>query len=133
MPRPSPRVIIPVRKPFMDDRGEILNVLDRSVTSVAIIRSVKGAVRANHYHKTDFHYCWLQSGGLIYYHRPVGSRKPPERWVIKPGQLFYTPPKHEHMMKFTKPSVLLVLSKNSRTMAHYEADTVRVAPLVEGR
>ena len=126
---PGARTVTAPRRPFRDARGEILNLIDAPFTSAAVIRSVKGAVRANHFHKTDYHYCWLQSGGLVYYHRPVGSTRRPERWTIKPGQLFYTPPKFEHMMEFTKASVLIVLSRNNREMANYEADTVRVPRL----
>ena len=125
----SSRVIIPLRKPFVDARGEIRNLIDAPFTSAAVIRSVKGAVRGNHYHKTDYHYCWLQSGGMVYLHRPMGQRGLPRRWVIKPGQMFYTPPLYEHAMHFTKDSVLLVFARNNREMANYEADTVRVPPL----
>ena len=125
----SSRVVIPLRKPFVDVRGEIQNLIDAPCTSVAVIRSVKGAVRGNHYHKTDYHYCWLQSGGMVYLHRPMGQRGLPRRWVIKPGQMFYTPPLYEHAMQFTKDSMLLVFAKNNREMANYEADTVRISPL----
>ncbi len=127
-PHPS-QVLVTVRPPFIDERGEILNLIDAPFTSAAVITSVKGAVRGNHYHKTDYHYCWLQRGGMIYFQRAVGERQPPERWVITPGQMFYTPPMVEHSMHFTKDSVLLVFAKNNREMEHYEADTVRVAPL----
>ena len=129
----SSQTIVPVRRPFIDARGEILNVIDAPFTSAAVIRSVKGAIRANHYHKTDYHYCWLQSGGMVYYHRPAGSKARPQRWTIKPGQLVYTPPKYEHIMEFTQASVMVVLARNNRQMANYEADTVRVSPLVESR
>lgn len=122
-------VLVPLRQPFVDDRGQIQNLLDLPLESVAVIRSVKGAVRGNHYHKTDFHYCWLQSGGMVYLHRPIGEAQAPQRWTIKPGQLFYTPPMYEHAMHFTEDSVLLVFARNNREMANYEADTVRVAPL----
>ena len=122
-------VIIPIRQPFVDARGEIRNLIDAPFTSAAVIRSVKGAVRGNHYHKTDYHYCWLQSGGMVYLHRPAGSSGPVERWTIKAGQMFYTPPRYEHAMQFTKPSVLFVFARNNREMAHYEADTIRVPPL----
>ena len=125
----SSRVVIPLRKPFVDARGEIRNLIDAPFTSAAVIRSVKGAVRGNHYHKTDYHYCWLQSGGMIYLHRPMGQGGLPRRWVIKPGQMFYTPPLYEHAMQFTKNSVLLVFARNNREMANYEADTVRISPL----
>jgi len=50
------------QEPCVDERGEIRNLLDVPFTSVAVITSVKGAVRGNHYHKTDYHYCWLQRG-----------------------------------------------------------------------
>ena len=126
----SQAVIIEPRAPFVDERGTIHNLLDVPLTSIAVIRSVAGAVRANHYHKTDWHYCWLQSGGLVYAHRPVGSTDAPQQWVIRPGQIFYTPPMYEHVMRFTDASVMLAFAKNNREMANYEADTVRIAPLL---
>jgi oxalate decarboxylase/phosphoglucose isomerase-like protein (cupin superfamily) len=125
----STRVRVPIRKPFQDVRGEIRNLIDAPFTSAAVITSVKGAIRGNHYHKTDYHYCWLASGEMIYLQRPAGSSRRPRRWTIKAGQMFYTPPRHEHAMIFTRPSVLLVFARNNREMAHYEADTVRIAPL----
>ena len=123
------RTIVPVRPPFTDERGEILNLLDAPFTSAAVITSVKGAVRANHYHKTDYHYCWLQRGRMLYAHRPAGSTAPPEQWTIEAGQLFYTPPMYEHVMVFLEDSVMLAFARNSREMANYEADTVRIPPL----
>lgn len=126
----SDRVLVQLRAPYVDARGEILNLLDAPFGSASVIRSVKGAVRANHYHKTDSHYCWLQSGGLMYYHRPVGDVSPPRGWKIEPGQMFYTPPMYEHAMHFTEDSVLLVLARNSRESADYESDTVRVPSIV---
>ena len=122
-------VILPQREPFVDARGEILNLIDAPFTSAAVIKSVKGAIRGNHYHKTDYHYCWLQKGGMVLYQRRVGDSRPAQRWVIKPGQVFYTPPRYEHMMRFTKDSVMLVFARNNREMANYEADTIRVAPI----
>ena len=129
MPHPD-NPIVSIRPPFVDERGEILNLIDAPFTSGAVITSVKGAVRGNHYHKTDYHYGWLQSGGMIYLHRPAGSKEQLGRWTIKPGQMFYTPPMYEHAMHFTEESVLFVFARNNREMANYEADTVRVLPLV---
>ena len=123
-------VIVQQCAPFIDDRGEIRNLIDAPFTSAAVIRSVKGAVRGNHYHKTDYHYCWLQSGGLVYYHRRAGEASIPRKWVIKPDQIFFTPPGYEHAMHFTSDSVLFVFARNNRKMEYYEADTVRVPPLL---
>ncbi|MBI2174371.1 MAG: hypothetical protein HYU33_04170 [Candidatus Omnitrophica bacterium] len=87
--RPEFKIKIDIRPPFIDERGEILNLIDAPFASAAVIRSVKGAIRGNHYHKTDYHYCWLQSGGMVYYHRPVGGSGPIEKRVISAGELFY--------------------------------------------
>lgn len=119
-------VIYQPSAPFVDARGELQNLLDAPLGSAVLIRSVPGAIRGNHYHKTDYHYCWLQSGGLVYYHRPMGSTQPPQQWVIQPGQIFYTPSMYEHAMHFTAPSVMLAFARNNRQMANYEADTVRI-------
>ncbi|MBI4342123.1 MAG: hypothetical protein HY599_02005 [Candidatus Omnitrophica bacterium] len=121
---------VPIRPPFTDARGEILNLVDAPFTSAAVITSVKGAVRGHHYHQTDYHYCWLQTGRMIYAHRPVGDSAAPQQWVITPGQLFYTPPMYEHVMQFTEDSVLFVFARNNREMAHYDADTIHVAPII---
>ena len=128
-PAAEPKVIIPLRKPFVDARGMIQNLIDAPFTSAAMILSVKGAIRGNHYHKTDYHYCWLQTGGMVYMHRRAGSKAPARRWTIKPGQMFYTPPMYEHAMLFTADTVWFVFARNNREMAHYEADTIRVPPL----
>jgi hypothetical protein len=108
-------------------RGAILNLVDAPFGSASVISSVRGSVRGNHYHRTDYHYCWLQSGGLVYYHRPVGDASPASQWTIEPGDIFYTPPLYEHAMRFTADSVFLVLARNNRETESYEADTVRVA------
>jgi dTDP-4-dehydrorhamnose 3,5-epimerase-like enzyme len=122
--------IVPLPAPFNDDRGTIQNLVDTALGSALVILSKKGAVRANHYHKSDFHYSWLQSGKMIYAHRPVGSAEPPAQWVIGPGQLFHTPSMHEHVMHFLEDSVLFIVARNIRTSTDYESDTIRIPPLV---
>lgn len=123
------QVLTPVRPPFVDSRGEILNLLDEPIGSVSRIVSSTGAVRANHYHKTDAHHCYLESGEVQYFHRPVGSSAAPDHFTFGPNELFYTPPMYEHTMVFSKDSVMWCLAKNPRDSAHYEADTVRVPSL----
>ena len=128
-PNPA-RVRVPQGSSFVDARGEIRELIEAAFGSALVIHSVKGAVRGNHYHKTDYHYCWLQRCRMLYLHRPVGQTGPAPRWTIKPGQMFYTPPGYEHAMHFAEDSVLLVFARNNREMAHYEADTIRIPPLV---
>ena len=119
-------IIIPLPPPFVDERGEIQSLVEAAFGSVLVITSRAGAIRANHYHKTDYHYCWMQTGRVAYYARPVGSQSPPSERTVGPGEVFYTPPMEEHAMRFLEDSVMLCFARNSRTMANYEADTVRV-------
>jgi len=112
--------------PFIDARGVIQPLLGLQVQDVALITSKKGAVRANHYHKTDWHYCYVLYGRLEYLHRPVGSKQPPEVQIISAGQLFYTPAMLEHAMRFLEDTQFIVMSGNPRDQQTYESDIVRV-------
>ena len=118
--------IVPLEKPFVDERGAIQPLVDRMMKSAVMIESKKGALRANHYHKTDWHYCYVISGTIEYYHRPTGSANEPEMLLVKEGQMVFTPPMVDHGMKFPEDTVFLTLSRNPRDQATYEADVVRV-------
>ena len=118
--------IVPLEKPFVDDRGAIQPLVDRMMKSAVMIESKKGALRANHYHKTDWHYCYVISGTIEYYHRPTGIADEPEMLLVKEGQMVFTPPMVDHGMKFPENTVFLTLSRNSRDQATYESDVVRV-------
>ena len=109
-----------------DDRGAIQPLVERFMRSACLITSKKGAVRANHYHKTDWHYCYIVSGSLEYYERPVGSKEKPKPLLVKGGQMIFTPPWAEHAMRFLEDSVWVTLSRNPRDQESYEKDVVRV-------
>ena len=94
-----------------------------------MITSKKGTVRANHYHKTDWHYCYVVSGRIAYYHRPTGTDGEPERVVVEAGQLFFTPPMDDHAMVFLEDTVFLTLGRNPRDRQSYESDVVRIDPI----
>ena len=122
-------VIVKLEKPFVDPRGRIQPLVDLQMESCVLIESAKGAVRANHYHSTDWHFCYLLSGRIEYLHRPHGSTEKPQRVMIEEGQLFFTPPMVDHTMLFPKDSTFLVLGRNSRAQPVYEADVVRIDPM----
>jgi dTDP-4-dehydrorhamnose 3,5-epimerase-like enzyme len=119
-------VIMTLEKPFVDSRGAIQTLADAEIRTAQIITSKKGTVRANHYHKTDWHYCYVVSGSIDYYHRPVGSKDKPEHILVKTGQVFFTPPMVEHAMVFPEDTTFLNLAGNKRDQKHYEEDLVRV-------
>ena len=120
------RPIVPLETPFADDRGAIQPLVDLMMRSAVLITSKKGAVRANHYHKTDWHYCYVVEGCIEYFHRPTGSDAEPERLLVEAGQMVFTPPMVDHGMKFPVDTVFLALSRNPRDQESYEADVVRI-------
>lgn len=122
-------VIVPLDQAFRDDRGEIVPLVDLDMKSAVMITSKKGSVRANHYHTTDWHFCYVVSGKIDYYHRPHGSTAKPEKVTVTQGQLFFTPPMVDHSMVFVEETAFLTLGRNSRRQEVYEADVVRIPPI----
>lgn len=117
---------VPLDSPFVNANGEIQNLVLKPMQSVGALRSVKGAVRANHYHKTDWHYAYVAYGRVAYYERAIGAEGVPEPIVYGPGQVFFTPPLREHTMVFLEESLIVTMAKNVRSHEEHEADLVRV-------
>src|ERR1700678_2966445 len=83
--------IVPLDKPFIDDRGVIQNLLNTPISGTAVITSIKGSVRSNHYHREDFHYLYVVSGSMEYYERGVDEKFTGKPLVIKAGEMVFTP------------------------------------------
>ena len=122
-------VLVDLENPFVDARGEIQPLVDVPMESCVLIRSKKGTVRANHYHQTDWHYCYVLEGEIEYYERPTGSSETPAKTVIRAGQMFFTGPMADHAMVFTQDTAFLTFGRNSRAQEVYEADVVRITPI----
>ena len=118
--------VVKLERPFVDSRGKIQPLVDLMMKSAVLIESKAGSLRANHYHKTDWHYCYVVSGEIEYLHRPTGTDDPPQIIHVKQGEMVFTPPMVDHGMKFPEDTVFLTLSRNPRDQASYEADVVRV-------
>jgi dTDP-4-dehydrorhamnose 3,5-epimerase-like enzyme len=110
---------------FSSDKGVIENVLFQPMGTTSIIRSRKGSVRANHYHKTDSHYLHVISGECLYFWRAIGSVEV-KQMIVTESSTFFTPPLIEHAVLFLSDTVLLQLADHVRTKAEHESDLVRV-------
>ena len=122
-------VIVELEPSFDDKRGSIQPLVDTNMKSSVLITSNVGSVRANHYHKTDWHYCYVLYGEIIYYHRKHGSKVPAKKIIVKEGQLFFTPPLVEHAMVFEKKTKFITWGRNSRVQEVYESDVFRIPPI----
>ncbi len=118
--------IVRLEKPFVDVRGLIQPLVDIDMKSAVMIESKKGSLRANHYHLTDWHYCYVLDGRMEYFHRPTGSSDDPAMLMIEAGQMVFTPPMVDHAMRFPRDCTFLTLSRNPRDQASYEADVRRI-------
>lgn len=123
----NPKINLPVE--HSDERGIIQILLHEHSGSVVVIDTVPHVERANHYHKDDYHYCYIVSGSIAYYERKVGSNDPIKKYIYKKGEMFYTPPMMEHCMYFEEPTTFVTLGGKTRTQREYELDLVRLPSL----
>ena len=117
--------LVNLEKPFVDLRGSIQPLVDSIMKSAVMIHSKAGSLRANHYHKTDWHYCYVISGKIKYYHKELNSNKGPELLIVEKCNMVFTPPLVEHCMKFPEDTLFLTLSRNPRDQETYELDVIR--------
>lgn len=122
-------VKVKLEEAFEDNRGSIQPLVDMDMKSCVLITSNPGAVRANHFHKTGWHFCYVVAGEIEYYHRKVGDTNPPEKVIAGPGEMIFTPPQVEHSMVFKVTSTFITMDRNSRIQEVYEADVVRIPPI----
>ena len=117
--------LVDLEKPFIDNRGTIQPLVDLLMKSAVMIHSKAGSLRANHYHKTDWHYCYVISGKIEYYYKELNSDKTVELLIVEKGNMVFTPPLVEHCMKFPEDTLFLTLSRNPRDQETYELDVIR--------
>ena len=110
--------IVSLDMPYADARGEIQQLVQAGFESAQLITCAKNSVRANHYHKKDWHYCYMVYGSMRYYTRAVGSDKSPSWVLATAGQVVYTPPMEEHAMEFLEDSA------SSTSLAGLETRTI---------
>lgn len=113
---------------YADERGEILNLVEGEISSVLLITSKAGSLRANHYHKHDSHYVYVLSGKMEYFEKELDKPSAKlEKIILSPGRMVFTPPMKAHAMKFLTDTVFLAITTRPRGQAAYEADTTRIA------
>ena len=111
---------------FEDDRGIIQPLCDLNMKSASLIVSKKNTWRANHYHKSDWHFIYVLKGSFEYYFKKTNTDEKIIKKIIKENELLYTGPMVDHAMFYTEETKILGLSKNPRDLKTYEEDTVRI-------
>lgn len=115
---------------FEDERGYITRLVNDDtlkLRAVLYITSKKGTERANHYHKTDYHYVYCLSGKFRYSEKDMNKADAPlESVILEPGDLVLSSPMMAHSMEFLEDTVFLAFTTEAREQEKYEEDTVRI-------
>ena len=57
----------------IDQRGNIISIVDDTIQNVSLITCNAGSIRSNHYHKKDFHYMYVLEGEIDYFYKDLDS------------------------------------------------------------
>ena len=98
-----------------DKRGFILPLVDKQSKSVSLLKSGVGAIRANHYHKSDWHYIYVLKGSFIYFYKKKNEKKT-HQVIVKKGEAIFTPPKLWHAVYHHKATEMIVITEQ---MTHH--------------
>ena len=119
-------VEVPLDKPFIDDRGTIQNLWLGPSGSITLITSKAGSVRANHYHKQDWHACYIVSGSLKYYERSLDGKDIKEPKIFTAGQMVFSKPDVVHKLEFLEDTTFITINGIEKNHENYENSLVRV-------
>ena len=78
--------IIDLKERFGDNRGFIQPLCDLNMKSASLIFTKPNQWRANHYHKTDWHFIYVVKGEFEYYFRKTGANEDPKKKNVTKGQ-----------------------------------------------
>ena len=118
--------LVNLPKGYEDARGIIQPLCDLNMKSASLIVSKPNTWRANHYHKTDWHFIYVLKGSFEYYFKKTNSNEKVKKKIVKKGELLFTGPIVDHAMLYTEETEIIVVSKNPRDQETYERDTVRI-------
>ena len=120
------------KKEFVDKRGKISNYeLTEPINLIGYIESVKGSMRANHYHPVQEQKVLLVKGQFISIYKGLLEKNSPKiTHIINEGDSVVTKPNVAHTMVFTKDSIFLNLVRGEREHENYGITHTLPYPLV---
>ena len=119
-------------KEYIDKRGKISNYeLTEPINLIGYIESIKGSMRANHYHPVQEQKVLLVKGQFISIYKSLLEKNAPKiTHIINEGDSVVTKPNVAHTMVFTKDSTFLNLVRGEREHENYGITHTLPYPLV---
>ena len=114
------------RVDFKDARGTIMDIfVDEPYQHCVIVKSKKGSVRGNHFHKKSQQTDFMLSGTMRAYSRKQGSNKI-ETYVVKPNDVTHWDKGEVHEFIALEDCAFLSFVNGPRGGDNYESDTYRL-------
>ncbi len=119
-------------KEYIDKRGKISNYeLTEPINLIGYIESIKGSMRANHYHPVQEQKVLLVKGQFISLYKSLLEKNAPKiTHIVNEGDSVVTKPNVAHTMVFTKDSIFLNLVRGEREHDNYGITHTLPYPLV---
>jgi len=116
---------VPEFDQFVDGRGEIRDLLrDAELDSVTLIRTNRGGIRGNHYHRATSQWTYVISGRVRWVTQMPGEEAQED--VAGPGSFVLSPPEERHAMIAEEDTAMIVFTRGPRSGEDYESDTIRL-------
>jgi dTDP-4-dehydrorhamnose 3,5-epimerase-like enzyme len=110
-----------------DERGIITDIFyNQNIQHVSAIKSNKGALRGNHYHKHTTQHMLITKGALEYWYKPLDSDEEPKCEILNVGDMITTSPNEIHALAIIEDNEFIVFTTGMRGGKDYESDTIRV-------
>ncbi|WP_167958647.1 cupin domain-containing protein [Anaerosporobacter faecicola] len=100
-------MLIELLKPdfiFQDERGDLTQLVHEGFQQVNVIRSVKGVIRGDHYHKLNREAFYVIEGE---FKLDVQKDGIVEHYVFKKGEMFLIPEYVMHSFEFVEDTLLV--------------------------
>ena len=124
------RITVP-RFNHKDGRGEITDLLVKErIDYVTLIRSVKGSVRGNHYHKKTVQMVYILEGRMRMLTQMPG--KAVVATTVKKGDLIVNDAFERHALIALEDATLMVFTRGLRGGRDFEKDTFRLSEPLSG-
>ena len=119
--------LVKIEPAFEDERGKIYDLLEMDVKHIGMITSIKGSLRANHYHKLSTQSTYMLKGKieLTIIDLRVENAEP-KKVIMTSGDLAIIPPMVVHKYLALEDSEFLDFTTESRLDDGYEKDVYRI-------
>ena len=116
-----------------DSRGSIVDIFyKKNINHIAVVKSHKGSIRGNHYHKETTQHMLIIKGSLEYWFTSLEATEEPKFILLKEGDFVSTPPNEVHALKIVEDNEFIVFTEGVRGGKDYESDTFRLNSSIIG-